>query len=126
MTLVAPLAAAFFLAGAQPANLIAVSDSGAARLADCGLSGGVIAGPFAPTPSVARHIFSAVLGGLRPPAPPLEHTRIVVDDKGDRWEVYSVVLRRTRSGRYGPAQGGGYGMTIDKCTGAVSRVGGIR
>jgi hypothetical protein len=126
MKFFARFGAAVFVMSAQPANLVAAPEAGAGAVAACGPSGGVIDGPFVPTASVARQVFSAVLSGFRPRLRAPGRTRVVVDDKGDHWEVYSVALRRDRTGRYVAAQGGGYGMNIDKCTGAVSRVGGIR
>lgn len=86
---------------------------------------GAIPGPFVATETTARAIFSAIresvgFGRGR------KEERIIVTDRGGHWNVYSVLRVRGADGRYTDLQGGGLGMEIDKCTGAVSRVAGIR
>ena len=94
--------------------------------ATCQPSGGYINGPFVPTPSAARRIYYAVRDAVASDFRLMKNTSVKVVDEGDRWDVYSVVLVRNAAGRLTPAQGGGFGMEINKCTGAVSGVGGIR
>jgi len=114
------------LAVQQGGSLDAATGGAAPRHAEmrCPPSGGYIQGPFAPTAATARTIYSAVRDAVAPGWS--KDQRLVVHDAGDHWEVCSVIRARGEHGRYVHLQGGGFGLQIDKCTAAVSKVGGIR
>jgi hypothetical protein len=92
----------------------------------CPPSGGYIQGPFVPTAATARRAYFAIREAVAPDFRFTKRERLVVEDKSDHWEVSSVLHERDKQGGEVPLQGGGFGLDINKCTGAVSGVGGIR
>lgn len=91
----------------------------------CPPSGGAAQGPFVSTPEIAKAIYLAIRRGQGFGLGPQRNERVVVTDIGDHWEVYSTPLVRVH-GRLVPLQGGGFGMNINRCSAAISHVGGIR
>jgi hypothetical protein len=98
--------------------------------------GGVNAEPDCPLPlvakkSVALGIFNSIAQGLETPAKRRKYT-IRISDKGDSWSIYEELKNgdyfRTYKNAKGEemeslqvtAGGGGLGMSIDKCSGAIS------
>jgi len=87
--------------------------------ATCPHTGGYIDGPFVPTEMAARRIYLAVRDAIAPDQRSM-NLQVKVDDGGDYWSVYAIRRVREESGRIVVLQGGGgLGLEINKCTGAV-------
>jgi hypothetical protein len=84
---------------------------------------GYIDGPFVPTAAAARRVYLAVRDAVAPDLRSQRHVRVVVEDEGGRWSVYSSMRVEERSGHLTVLMGGGgLGLKIDKCSGAISNV----
>lgn len=113
---------AFFLACAPAISPALGTAATPAAAANCPHSGGYIDGPFVPTAATARRIYLAVLDAVAPDLRSQRHLRVVVEDEGDHWSVYSSAPVETESGHLVMLQGGGLGLEINKCSGAISNV----
>ena len=90
----------------------------------CPYSSGYLQGPFVPTADAARQIFAAIRNAIAPEYSAAKRTSIIVDDKGDHWEVYQRIHVVDRAGKTVDLMGGGgLGLEIDKCTASISHVG---
>jgi hypothetical protein len=66
-------------------------------------------------------VYLAIRDAIAPALRRQPKARVLVDDKGDHWAAYSSVPVKTENGHLVVVMGGGgLGLDIDKCTGAVS------
>lgn len=81
---------------------------------------GYIDGPFVPTEGAARRIYLAARDAIAPGQRSM-NLQVKINDEGDHWSVYAI--RRVRQQDHGLVVvqgGGGLGLQINKCSGAVS------
>src|SRR5450432_4803182 len=84
----------------------------------CVHSGGYIDGPFVPSASSARRVYLAVRDAIAPKLRTQHGARIVVQDEGDHWAVFSGVPVKRKNGYLVATMGeGDLGLEINKCTG---------
>ena len=97
------------------------SESGVQSAAPtCQHTDGYIQGPFIPTKAAARRVYLAYRGSLEQRHRTRHRTVVIVADEGDSWSVYESILMRAPDGNLTEMMGGGgLGMTLEKCSGAV-------
>ena len=86
----------------------------------CPHSDGYLQGPFIPNDAAARRVFLAYRASIEPHHSRDHRTKVIVEDEGQHWSVYeSIPVRATNIKVIVVMGGGGLGMTLDKCSGAV-------
>jgi hypothetical protein len=115
--------ALIFLAGL---SLVATASAAHSASPKCSHEDGFIEGPLVPDHKTAEAIFRAVISA-RFPRSLSSYPIIKVADNGGSWTVYSTATPvKSIPGEVVVEMGGGMSMAIEKCTGAISKLQGMR